>query len=142
MAKEHRRAGHDRPATQNSVPSPVETKALQPTRQDSEDGNVGARIATVAAVGIAAALIEVDWIPGVLLGVAAMLAPNLLPRVGQGLRPLVKSAVRAGYSVAEKTRETVAEATEQFQDIVAEVRAEAEPAPPAVAEAATDPEHA
>ena len=85
-------------------------------------------MATVAAVGVAAALIEVDLIPGMLLGVAAMLAPNLLPRLGNGLRPLIKSAVRAGYSIAERTRETVAEAGEQLQDIVAEVRSEQQPA--------------
>jgi hypothetical protein len=142
MAKEHRRATREHAARQDSAPTSPETKALQPFGNESEDGKVGARIATVAAVGIAAALIEVDWIPGVLLGVAAMLAPNLLPRMGQGLRPLVKGAVRAGYSVAEKTRETVAEATEQIQDIVAEVRAEAEPAASAVAEPANEPEHA
>src|SRR5689334_3898496 len=79
---------------------------------------------TVAAVGVAAALIEVELIPGMLLGVAAMLAPNLLPKIGNGLRPLVKGAVRAGYNVASKARETVAEAGEQLQDIVAEVKAE------------------
>ena len=62
---------------------------------------------TVAAVGVAAALIEVELIPGMLLGVAAMLAPNLLPKIGNGLRPLVKGAVRAGYNVASKARETV-----------------------------------
>jgi hypothetical protein len=59
-----------------------------------------------------------------LLGVAAMLIPDLLPRLGNGIRPLVKEAVRAGYAVTERTKETVAEASEQFQDIVAEVRSE------------------
>ena len=78
----------------------------------------------MAAVGVAAALIEVDLIPGMLIGVAAMLAPNLLPKIGNGLRPLIKEAVRAGYNVASKAKETVAEAGEQFQDIVAEVKAE------------------
>jgi hypothetical protein len=85
---------------------------------------LGDKALTVAAVGVAAALIEVELIPGMLLGVAAMLAPNLLPKIGNGLRPLLKEAVRAGYNVANKARETVAEAGEQFQDIVAEVKAE------------------
>jgi hypothetical protein len=40
------------------------------------------------------------------------------------LRPLLKGAIRAGYGVANKAKETVAEAGEQFQDIVAEVKAE------------------
>ena len=59
-----------------------------------------------------------------LIGIGAMLAPNLLKRVGSGLRPVVKGVVRAGYSFVEKTKETVAEASEQYQDIVAEVRSE------------------
>jgi hypothetical protein len=100
------------------------TALALPTTSESTVGN---KALTVAAVGVAAALIEVELIPGMLLGVAAMLAPNLLPKVGNGLRPLIKSAVRAGYSLADKTRETVAEAGEQFQDIVAEVKAEQQP---------------
>ena len=62
------------------------------------------------------------------IGIGAMLAPNLLKRVGSGLRPVVKGVVRAGYSFVEKTKETVAEASEQYQDIVAEVRSEQPPA--------------
>jgi hypothetical protein len=90
----------------------------------AEGSSFGDKALTVAAVGVAAALIEVDLIPGMLIGVAAMLAPNLLPKIGNGLRPLIKEAVRAGYNVASKAKETVAEAGEQFQDIVAEVKAE------------------
>ena len=85
---------------------------------------IASKIATVAAIGIGAALIEAELIPGILLGVAAMLAPDLLPKIGRGMRPFIKGAVRAGYSVAERTKETIAEATEQFQDIVAEVKSE------------------
>ena len=95
---------------------------------------LASKVATVAVVGLGLALIEVELIPGMLIGVAAMLAPDLLPRMGNALRPMLKGAVRAGYALAEKTRETVSEASEQFQDIVAEVRSEqgasAEPAPP------------
>ncbi|MDQ6707593.1 MAG: DUF5132 domain-containing protein [Acidobacteriota bacterium] len=83
-------------------------------------------MATVAAVGIGVALIEAELIPGMLIGVAAMLAPNLLPRIGNALRPFVKGAVRAGYAVVEKTKETVGEASEHMQDIVAEVKSERE----------------
>jgi hypothetical protein len=112
-------------SSQETAPS---TTALVPAQQPTGDSNdFTTKLATVAAVGIGAALIEVEWIPGILLGAAAMLAPNLLPRIGNGIRPLVKGAVRAGYSVAERTKETVAEASEQFQDIVAEVRAEQTP---------------
>lgn len=124
MAKQHPRSSQGQPAPGSSASTASEAKPQVLPRAETGDGALGTRLATVAAVGVAAALIEVDWIPGLLLGVAAMAAPNLLPRLGQGLRPFVKGAVRAGYSVVEKTRETVAEASEQFQDIVAEVRAE------------------
>jgi hypothetical protein len=85
---------------------------------------LGSRLATVAAVGIGVALIEVELIPGMLIGIGAMLAPNLLNRLGSGLRPLIKGAVRAGYALVEQTKETMAEASEQYQDIVAEVESE------------------
>lgn len=126
MPKQH----HPRPTQEHSssgqpVPTTVTNQhPLAPPQSETGDGALGTKVVTVAAVAVAAALIEVEWIPGILLGVAAMLAQNLFPRVGQGVRPLLKGAVRAGYSAFEKTRETVAEAGEQFQDIVAEVRAE------------------
>ncbi|HSU32942.1 MAG TPA: DUF5132 domain-containing protein [Bryobacteraceae bacterium] len=108
----------------HSEPAPPST-ALLPVPHTTEESNaMTSKLATVAAVGIGAALLEVELIPGMLLGVAAMLVPDLLPRLGNGIRPLVKGAVRAGYSVAERTKETVAEASEQLQDIVAEVRSE------------------
>jgi hypothetical protein len=72
------------------------------------------------------AFIEEELLAGMAIGVAAMAFPNLMPRLGTALRPLLKSAVRAGYGVAARTRETVAEMSEQFQDVVAEVRAEQE----------------
>lgn len=106
------------------VQAPVTSPAPTPTPVLTETSSLADKALTVAAVGVAAALIEVELIPGMLLGVAAMLAPNLVPKIGGALRPVVKSAVRAGYNVAAKTRESVAEASEQFQDIVAEVKSE------------------
>ena len=85
---------------------------------------LGSKVATVALVGLGAALIEVELIPGILLGVAAMMAPDIMPKLGRILRPMVKGTVRAGYAFAERTREVVAEAGEHMDDIVAEVRSE------------------
>jgi hypothetical protein len=101
-----------------------------PASGDHAEGSndLGTKIATVAAVGVAAALIEAELVPGILLGAAAVLAPNVFPKLSGSMRPLVKSAIRAGYKLAGKTRETLAEASEQFQDIVAEVKAEGGPA--------------
>jgi hypothetical protein len=90
----------------------------------ADENTFSSKLATVAAVGLGAALIEAELIPGILIGVAAMLAPDVLPKVGRGLRPLLKGAVRAGYAFTERAKETIAEAGEQMQDIVAEVRAE------------------
>jgi hypothetical protein len=87
--------------------------------------------ATVGVVAIGAALFEVALLPGIALGVAAMLAPKYVPRMGAALTPMFRSSVRGAYKLGQKTREMVAEAKEQVQDIVAEVHAESETAKPA-----------
>jgi hypothetical protein len=83
-----------------------------------------ATAATVAVVGVGVAVFEAALLPGVVLGVAAMLVPKYLPRMGTALNPLLKSTVRGVYKAGQKTRELVAEAQEHVHDIVAEVDAE------------------
>lgn len=83
---------------------------------------------TTILAGAAVAILAPELLPGMAIGVAAMLAPRILPSVGFAFRPLVKTAVKAGYSVATSARELAAEAGEQVQDLVAEVRAEEEAA--------------
>jgi hypothetical protein len=87
-------------------------------------------VATVGVVAIGVALIEVSLIPGMVIGVAAALAPKYLPKVGDGLQPLFRSSVRGLYKFNRKAREAAAEAKERVLDVVAEVRAE-ETTPPA-----------
>jgi hypothetical protein len=94
--------------------------ALTLSKQDDLMG----KVATVAVIGLGVALIEVELIPGLIIGAAAAFLPNLLP----SLRPAMKSTVRAGYKVAQKTREAFAEASEQVQDMVAEAKMEEAPA--------------
>ena len=94
--------------------------------EGAEQPGIGSYVGTVALVGLGVAFIEEELLAGMAIGVAAMAFPNLVPRLSGALRPLLKTAVRAGYGVAAKTRETVAEMSEQFQDVVAEVRAERE----------------
>jgi hypothetical protein len=101
-------------APPSAEPSPVEPKV----------DDVGSRLATVAVVGLGVALIEAELIPGMLIGIGAMLAPDLMSKLGTGLRPLLKSAIRGGYALAEKAKETIAEASEQYQDMIAEVHSE------------------
>jgi hypothetical protein len=85
-----------------------------------QSNDVVAKVATIAVIGVGAALISAELIPGMLIGVCAAFIPGLGPK----LRPLFKSSVRAGYAAVRKTRELYAEATEQVQDVVAEARAE------------------
>jgi hypothetical protein len=62
-----------------------------------------------------------------LVGVGvALAAPTVLPAVGSALRPLLKSAVKGGVFLYDAVKESVAEAGEQLNDMVAEVRAEME----------------
>jgi Protein of unknown function (DUF5132) len=80
--------------------------------------------ATVGVVAVGVALFEVALLPGMVIGVAAMLAPKYVPKMGTALTPMFKSTVRGAYKFGQKTREMVAEAKEQVHDIVAEVHAE------------------
>ena len=82
--------------------------------------------ATVGVVAVGAALFEVALLPGIALGVAAMLAPKYVPKMGEAVTPMFRSSVRSVYKFSQKTREMMAEAKEQMNDIVAEVQAEAE----------------
>jgi hypothetical protein len=93
--------------------------------------------ATVGVVAVGAALFEVALLPGIALGVAAMLAPKYVPKLGAAVTPIFRSSVRGVYKFGQKTREVVAEAKEQVNDIVAEVHAEKEPPKAAAASAGT-----
>ena len=104
---------------------PEDSSAITPeVIHDKAVNTMASKVATVALVGLGAALIEVELIPGIMLGVAAMLMPDLLPKLGRLVRPMVKGTVRAGYAFADRAREVVAEAGEHMDDIVAEVRSE------------------
>jgi hypothetical protein len=90
----------------------------------ADRSEVVATAATVAVIGVGAAVFEAALLPGIVLGVAAMWAPQYFPKVGEALNPLFRSTVRGVYKLGHKTREMVAEAQEQVHDIVAEVHAE------------------
>ncbi len=62
-----------------------------------------------------------------LVGVGvALVAPTVLPAVGAAIRPLAKSAIKGGVLLYDTVKESIAEAGEQINDMVAEVRAEVE----------------
>jgi Protein of unknown function (DUF5132) len=121
LSREHN--GH---ATDPSHPADEATDASEvhePTPAVNEAVTVAA---TVGVVAVGVALFEVALLPGMAIGVAAMLAPKYVPKMGATLTPMFKSTVRGAYKFGRKTREMVAEAKEQVHDIVAEVHAEGE----------------
>jgi len=91
----------------------------EPSRED-----LVATAATVCVVGAGVMIFEAALLPGLVLGVATMLVPKYLPKIGAAVNPLVKSTVRGAYKMGQKTKEMVAEAQEHVHDIVAEVNAE------------------
>ena len=86
-------------------------------------------VATAAAIVVGAALIEVELIPGLIIGAGAILLGKLFPEMSGYVRPMVKGALRAGFSMSQKAREVMAEASEQVHDLVAEVKHEQEQSP-------------
>jgi gas vesicle protein len=125
------------PADGNNA-APAEQHLTVETPTSKHDDLIG-KVATVAVIGIGVALIEVELIPGLILGAAAAFLPNFMPKLGEGLRPAMKSTVRASYKFAQKTREVFAEASEQMQDMVAEAKLEQQPAAQPVAEEVRKP---
>lgn len=99
--------------------------ASQAVADGAEQSNdVASKVAIAGVIGVGAALIEISLIPGILVGAAAVLAPKYLPGLRDRLRPMLKHTIRGVYHATEKTREALAEAQEQVQDIMAEARHE------------------
>jgi hypothetical protein len=74
-------------------------------------------------------LIEVELIPGLIIGAGAILLGKLFPELGDYVRPAIKGALRAGFVLTQKVQEVVAETSEQVHDLVAEVMHEQKHAP-------------
>jgi hypothetical protein len=121
-------------ATAAAAEVPNEAEANEAEAVDRSD--VVATVATVAVVGVGAAVFEAALLPGLVLGVAAMWLPQYFPKMGEAVNPLLRSTVRGVYKLGHKTREMMAEAHEQVNDIVAEVHAEKDQAPAAAKSAA------
>jgi hypothetical protein len=84
----------------------------------------GSMLTTGALIGLAA-LFEPELLVGMAVGAGIAMASNWLPDlVGGTVRPLVKTAIKAGYAAATMAREMVSEASESVSDMVAEARTE------------------
>jgi hypothetical protein len=82
-------------------------------------------LATTALVLGGIALLQPELIAGMAIGAGVTLLSGHMPKISDALRPALKAAVKAAYTAAE----VVAQAAEEVQDMVAEARAEHEPAP-------------
>jgi hypothetical protein len=80
-------------------------------KRDSRNGRCSRRrsqheamtvAATVGIVAVGAALFEVALLPGIALGVAAMLAPKYVPKMGAALTPVFRSTVRGAYKFGQR----------------------------------------
>jgi hypothetical protein len=86
--------------------SPAERSGLARDHgyQDRRDDTV-ATIASVAVVGLGAAVFEAALIPGIIIGAAAAWLPSHYPKMGEMLEPLVRTA--AGSANAFKAATAV-----------------------------------
>jgi len=114
--------GHPDPGASNGQHAAAPADEPEPIENGSDE--LLATAATVGVVAVGALVFEAALIPGMVLGVCAMLAPKALPKIGGALNPLFKSTVRGAYLLSEKAREVAAEMQEQVHDIVAEVKSE------------------
>lgn len=84
----------------------------------------GPMLTTGALIGVAT-LVAPELFLGMAVGAGIAMASNWLPDlVGGTMRPLLKTAIKAGYGAATMAREMISEASESVSDIVAEARAE------------------
>ena len=109
----------------------AEEEASPQAGDDSRDFLVDAT--TVGVICVGAALFEAALIPGMIIGVAAMLVPRALPRLGDAVEPAFRGAVRGAYKVGQKARYIVSEAEEQIRDVIAEESAVAKSETPRAA---------
>lgn len=81
-------------------------------------------LTTGALIGVAA-LLEPELLVGMAVGAGIATVSNWFPDlVGGTVRPLVRTAIKASYAAAMMAREMVSEASETMSDMVAEARAE------------------
>jgi hypothetical protein len=120
--------GHERAHSSRSERGRRESMSGRSAEESGEmaeqwSSESGSWLASAAVIGVGA-LIEPELLGGMLLGAGAVYASRSLPAIGGFMRPLMKSIVKVGYEAATKATELIAEATEDIQDMVAEVRSE------------------
>jgi hypothetical protein len=79
---------------------------------------------TLVVTGLGVTLLAPELLPGMAVGVGAILAPRALPYIKSLLRSVVKTGFSLGYSAAYNTKEVIDEAGEEVEEIEAEARDE------------------
>jgi hypothetical protein len=102
----------------------VSDQQIGQQQNDPERGWINKTAATVVVVAAGAALFEAALLPGLALGVAAIVAPKQVSRLAGVIAPIFKSTVRATYELAKKPKAAFAGAQQQINGILAEVRTE------------------
>jgi hypothetical protein len=92
---------------------------------NASEVSLGTTVTTIGVIGVAAALIDVALIPGVIIGVAAAYVPKYVPGLGDRLQPVFDYTVRGAYKMTRSTRRAFAGAQDRRHDIAAEAAAEA-----------------
>jgi len=98
------------------------TEPATTTKNSRSDAATTAAVVGVVAVG--ALIFEAALIPGMILGVGAMLVPKVLPRLGESLQPAFRSTVRGAYKAGTSARHAFAGAKEQVHHVAAEAKAD------------------
>jgi hypothetical protein len=116
-------------------------QAPAPSAEETEHSSTDltAEVATIGVVAVGVAVVAAELLPGVVIGVAAAMAPKYMPRLGERLEPVFKSTVRGAYKLGRRARFAVGEMQERVNDIAAEVKAEEESAEAASAAAEPRP---
>lgn len=91
------------------------------SQHNAADANMRSIVASAALIGVGA-LIQPELFVGMLVGAGAVLASRNLDRIREAARPLIRNAVRTGYAATIKAAEMASEASEEFQDFLAEAR--------------------
>lgn len=78
-------------------------------------------------MGIVDDIFKNKTVTGLAIGIgAAVVAPKVLPVLGEAIKPIAKAALKSGILFFEKGKETAAELGETIEDLWAEVNAEIE----------------
>jgi len=102
------------------------TNSAREAHQVEEDSDGRSLLTSAALIGVGA-LIEPELFAGMAIGAGIVLASKWMPNIISGvIRPIAKTAVKAGYAAFTTTQEVIAEVTEEVEDMMAEARAEHE----------------